>query len=81
MSRGVLCVWAKKRNKRMLSRKPSKIQLKLEDKDEIEEARKQAAAAAATTATTTTGASSLLHHFDRSSKDSSSKNSRIGLSS
>ncbi|WOH06019.1 hypothetical protein DCAR_0625442 [Daucus carota subsp. sativus] len=62
----------------MLSRKPSKIQVKLEDKEEIEEARKRAAAAAATT---TTGASSLLHHFDRSSKDPSSKNSRIGLSS
>ncbi|KAG5564275.1 hypothetical protein RHGRI_000468 [Rhododendron griersonianum] len=67
----------------MLRRKPSKIEVKVEDKEELEEARKRSAAAAATTSTTssTTGAASLLHHFDRSSKDPSSKSHRIGLSS
>ena len=61
----------------MLRRKPSKIEVKLEDKEELEEARKRSAAAAATAATTT---ASLLQHFDRSSKDPSSKSHRIGLS-
>lgn len=66
----------------MLRRKPSKIEVKVEDKEELEEARKRSAAAAATTTTSsTTGAASLLHHFDRSSKDPSSKSHRIGLSS
>lgn len=47
----------------MLKKKPSKIQVKVDDKDELEEARKRAAAA-----------SLLFHDFDRSSKDH-----RIGL--
>ncbi|XAR66838.1 hypothetical protein NMG60_11013187 [Bertholletia excelsa] len=68
----------------MLRRKPSKIEVKVEDKEELEEARKRAAAAAAAASTATsaaTGAAALLHHFDRSSKDPSSKSQRIGLSS
>lgn len=65
----------------MLSRKASLIQLKLEDKDELEEARKRAAASSATGASTATGVNTLLHHFDQASKDSSFKSSRIGLSS
>ncbi|KAF5934707.1 hypothetical protein HYC85_025836 [Camellia sinensis] len=60
----------------MLRRKPSKIEVKVEDKEEIEEARKRSAATAAAT-TTTTGAASLLQHF----KDPSSKSNRIGVSS
>ncbi|KAM3253182.1 hypothetical protein P3L10_007252 [Capsicum annuum] len=77
----------------MLRRKPSKIEVKIEDKEELEEARKHAAliaAAAATSsspspstgasATATTGATSLLQHFDRSTAvDPSTKNTRIGL--
>lgn len=66
----------------MLRRKPSKIEVKVEDKEELEEARKHSAAAAATTTTSAaTGAASLLHHFDRSANDPSSKSHRIGLSS
>ncbi|KAL7097104.1 hypothetical protein ABFS83_10G117000 [Erythranthe nasuta] len=61
----------------MLRRKPTKIQVKVEDKEELEEARKRAAAAAASSSTAT---SSLLQHFDRSSLDPSSKSHRIGLS-
>lgn len=62
----------------MLSRKASLIQVKVEDKDELEEARKRAAASSA--ASTGAGVNTLLHHFDQASKDSSSKSSRIGLS-
>ncbi|KAM0974357.1 hypothetical protein ACFX2C_017548 [Malus domestica] len=54
----------------MLRRKPTKIELKIEDKDELEKARKQRAAA--TSITTTTAATTLLHHVDRA-KDPSSK--------
>ncbi|KAM2722757.1 hypothetical protein EV1_025811 [Malus domestica] len=61
----------------MLRRKPTKIELKIEDKDELEEARKLRAAASSTT-TTTTAATTLLHHLDRA-KDTSSKTHRIGL--
>ncbi|RXH74362.1 hypothetical protein DVH24_029083 [Malus domestica] len=60
----------------MLRRKPTKIELKIEDKDELEKARKQRAAA--TSITTTTAATTLLHHVDRA-KDPSSKTHRIGL--
>ena len=63
----------------MLRRKPSKIEVKIEDKEELEEARRRNTATASTTATTT-GAASLLHQFDRA-KDPSSKSHRIGLSS
>ncbi|KAE9602322.1 putative anaphase-promoting complex, subunit CDC26 [Lupinus albus] len=61
----------------MLRRKPTKIQLKIEDKEELDEARRRNAA---TSTTETTGASALLRHFD-SAEDSSSKAHRIGLSS
>ncbi|KAG6662574.1 hypothetical protein CIPAW_03G252300 [Carya illinoinensis] len=66
----------------MLRRKPSKIQLQIEDKEELDEARKHTAAAAATTSTTAaaTGAATLLHQLDRHSKDPSVPH-RIGLSS
>ncbi|KAK4420137.1 hypothetical protein Salat_2426600 [Sesamum alatum] len=64
----------------MLRRKPTKIEVKVEDKEELEEARKRAAAAASSSAAAPS-ASSLLHHFDRSSHDPSSKSHRIGLSS
>jgi len=65
----------------MLRRKPTKIEVKIEDKEELEEARRRNTAnTAANTATTTTGAASLLRQFDRA-EDSSSKASRIGLSS
>ncbi|KAH0970241.1 hypothetical protein GBA52_022397 [Prunus armeniaca] len=61
----------------MLRRKPTKIQLKIEDKEELEEARKRSAAASASA---TTAATALLHHLDRP-KDPSSKTHRIGLPS
>jgi len=65
----------------MLRRKPTKIEVKIEDKEELEEARRRNTVnAAANTATTTTGAASLLRQFDRA-EDSSSKANRIGLSS
>ncbi|KAL6124991.1 hypothetical protein ACLB2K_077499 [Fragaria x ananassa] len=68
----------------MLRRKPTKIELKIEDKEELEEARQRAAAAAAASTTTaaadaaasTTAASTVLSHLDRS-KDPSSKTHRI----
>ncbi|KAM3221081.1 hypothetical protein P3L10_020349 [Capsicum annuum] len=73
----------------MLRRKPSKIEVKIEDKEELEEARKRAALIAAaasssssapSTTTVTTGDTSLLQHFDRSTAvDPSTKNTRIGL--
>ncbi|KAM3363917.1 hypothetical protein P3S68_018771 [Capsicum galapagoense] len=75
----------------MLRRKPSKIEVKIEDKEELEEARKHAALIAAAAATSsssspstgasaTTGATSLLQHFDRSTAvDPFTKNARIGL--
>lgn len=72
----------------MLRRKPSKIEVKIEDKEELEEARKRAALIAASSSTSTAagtggaataGVSSLLQHFDRSTVDPSSKNNRIGL--
>lgn len=61
----------------MLRRKPTKIEVKIEDKEELEEARRRNASAANTT---TTGAASLLRQFDRA-EDPSSKANRIGLSS
>lgn len=53
----------------MLRRKPTKIELKIEDKEELEEARQRAAAS-------TTAASAVLSHLD-SPKDPSSKTHRI----
>ncbi|OVA19190.1 Anaphase-promoting complex [Macleaya cordata] len=66
----------------MLRRKPSKIEVKIEDKEELEEARKRsiASSAATTTTTTTTRAAALIHQLDRN-KDPSNKPQRIGLSS
>jgi hypothetical protein len=64
----------------MLRRKPTKIEVKIEDKEELEEARRRNNAAAAANTTTTTGAASLLRQFDRA-EDPSSKANRIGLSS
>ena len=58
----------------MLRRKPTKIELKIEDKEELEEARQRAAAS--TTAASTTAASTVLSHLDRS-KDPSSKTQLI----
>ncbi|KAL3535929.1 hypothetical protein ACH5RR_004390 [Cinchona calisaya] len=79
-----------KREREMLRRKASKIEVKLDDKEELEDSRKRAVAAAAASSTsasasasattTTTAASSLLQHFDRSSHNPSSKSHRIGLS-
>ncbi|KAI3701518.1 hypothetical protein L6452_26661 [Arctium lappa] len=62
---------------KMLRRKPTKIEVNIEDKEELEQSRKRATA---TTTTTTTGATSLLHHFNNSSA-TNSKSHRIGLSS
>lgn len=70
--------WAFTSKSEMLRRKPTKIEVKVEDKEELEEARKRAAAAAASTSSAT-AASSLLHHFDRSAPDPTSKSHRIGL--
>ncbi|GAU11936.1 hypothetical protein TSUD_195600 [Trifolium subterraneum] len=61
----------------MLRRKPTKIEVKIEDKEELEEARRRNNA---TTTTITAGAASLLRQFDRA-EDPSSKANRIGLSS
>jgi hypothetical protein len=58
----------------MLRRKPTKIELKIEDKEELEQARHRATA----TTTTTTASTAVLNHLDRS-KDPSSKTHRIGL--
>ncbi|KAK7264848.1 hypothetical protein RJT34_32461 [Clitoria ternatea] len=60
---------------KMLRRKPTKIEVKIEDKEELEEARRRNA-----TAATTAGAATLLRQFDRA-QDPSSKAHRIGLSS
>lgn len=66
----------------MLRRKPSKIEVKIEDKDELEQARKHTATATATTSASDTTATALLHHLDRrNNKDPSSVQNRIGLSS
>jgi hypothetical protein len=70
----------------MLRRKPTKIQVQIEDKDELEEARKHTATTtttttnAATTTTTTAAAAALLHKLDRRPKDPSISH-RLGLSS
>ncbi|KAI6682333.1 hypothetical protein NL676_036214 [Syzygium grande] len=68
----------------MLRRKPSKIEVKIEDKDELEDARKRSAAAAAAAsagppASSAAGTSSILQHLDRPS-NLPSKSHRIGLS-
>ena len=65
----------------MLRRKPSKIEVKIEDKDELEQARKHATATNTTSASATT-TTALIHHLDRhNNKDPSSVQNRIGLSS
>ncbi|KAK7388585.1 hypothetical protein VNO78_23406 [Psophocarpus tetragonolobus] len=62
---------------KMLRRKPTKIEAKVEDKEELEEARRNASAAT----TASAGTASLLRQLDRGSEDPSSKAHRIGLSS
>lgn len=64
----------------MLRRKPSKVDVKVEDKEELEEARKRTAAAAPKPLPTNTNttASIVLQQIDQS-KDTSSKAQRIGL--
>ncbi|OWM65957.1 hypothetical protein CDL15_Pgr015382 [Punica granatum] len=74
---------------KMLRRKPSKIEVAIEDKEELEEARKRAPSAAATStssssSSSSSAASSLLQQLDRSSAagaNPASKSHRIGLSS
>ena len=61
----------------MLRRKPTKIQLKIEDREELEQSRKSEQPNATATAT----ASSLLHLIDPKRQNPSSKSYRIGLSS
>nr|KYP57339.1 hypothetical protein KK1_003599 [Cajanus cajan] len=63
----------------MLRRKPTKIQVKIEDKEELEEARRRHAAATATP-NAAPGTAALLRQLDRV-EDPSSKAHRIGLSS
>ena len=67
----------------MLRRKPSKIEVNIEDKDELEEARKHTTTTNTNTNTTssTTATAALIHHLDRHNKDPSSITTRIGLSS
>jgi len=67
----------------MLRRKPTKIEVKIEDKEELEEARRRNAsvATATTTTTATAGTASLLRQLDRGGEDPASKAHRIGLSS
>lgn len=60
----------------MLRRKPSKVDVKVEDKEELEEARKRSASKPPTN--TNTATSVLLQHLDHP-KDSSNKAQRIGL--
>ncbi|KAI4335640.1 hypothetical protein L6164_014272 [Bauhinia variegata] len=70
------CLWGK-----MLKRKPSKIEVKIEDKEELEEARRNNTTNTSNSNTSSnTGAAALLHQFDRA-KDTSSKAHRIGISS
>lgn len=65
----------------MLRRKPSKIEVRIEDKEELEEARKRAAGVDSTATTGPSSSTSLLQHFDReTNKDQSSKSQRIGIS-
>ncbi|KAL8240890.1 hypothetical protein R6Q59_014245 [Mikania micrantha] len=61
----------------MLRRKPTKIEIKIQDKEELEEARNR------TAAVNPTGATALLHHFNTSSASASAstKAQRIGLQS
>ena len=60
----------------MLRRKPTKIEVKIEDKEELEEGRH----CNNTTATTAATATALLHQFD-GAEDPSSKAHCINLSS
>ncbi|MFS7923123.1 hypothetical protein Hanom_Chr03g00257021 [Helianthus anomalus] len=59
----------------MLLRKPSQMEVKIEDKEEIEEARKRTTSTSA--AFNPAGATSLLHHFNNFSASAT----RIGLQS
>lgn len=66
----------------MLRRKPTKIEVKLEDKEELQQLQSRYTTPSSTSNTATTSAAettttTLLQHFDRSS----SKPQRIGLSS
>jgi len=65
----------------MLRRKPTKIEVKIEDKEELEEARRRSASLTTATTTAPPGTSSLLRQLDRGGEDPSSKAHRIGLSS
>lgn len=64
----------------MLRRKPSKIQVQIEDKDELEEARKHSTTTTSGTTVAASGTASLLNQLDRRNKDPSVPH-RIGLSS
>ncbi|KAL2572998.1 hypothetical protein AAZX31_17G104700 [Glycine max] len=66
---------------KMLRRKPTKIEVKIEDKEELEEARRRNASTTATTTTAPAGTAALLRQLDRGGEDPSSKAHRIGLSS
>ena len=60
----------------MLRRKPTKIEVKLEDKQELEDSRKPSPPPP----TSSTSSSSLLHLLDCSNPNPTSKVQRIGLS-
>ncbi|KAL2587848.1 hypothetical protein AAZX31_13G147500 [Glycine max] len=62
----------------MLRRKPTKIEAKIEDKEELEEARRRNASA---TTTAPAGTAALLRQLDRGGEDPSFQAHRIGLSS
>jgi hypothetical protein len=65
----------------MLRRKPTKIQLKIEDREELEQSRKSQPSTTTTTAPSSSSAASSLHHLiDPKHKNPSSKSDRIGLS-
>nr|KYP64161.1 hypothetical protein KK1_018751 [Cajanus cajan] len=65
----------------MLRRKPTKIEVKIEDKEELEEARRRYAASIATP-NAATATATLLRQLDRGgAEDPSSIAHRIGLSS
>ncbi|CAN1725405.1 hypothetical protein LINPERHAP1_LOCUS64 [Linum perenne] len=65
----------------MLRRKPTKIEVTIDDKDELEEARRPSsvAVASASTTATTSAASSLANLLDRTQP--TSKSQRISLTS
>ena len=70
----ILCGDALWQGVRMLRRKPTKLELKAEDKEEYDEAKRRAAAAARAASTAGPAASALLDHHPKPSV-----NQRIGL--